>query len=488
MEFRKEMLNDYLNTSEGRRVLGFFNKFGEHFKNRFGDRNFFRFVNRNLDVGCAEDYFDVIDRRFGQVVQGRCRSIDDLSAKAKSMFAKFADEDPREIQYSMPLLSCELYSKSPNFAFPYLFPVHFYRFRQICEFLGIVLPKLPRRNDHMGRCNYIFELMRVMFDFRKEYSLSPEELCTLVYGYASRFIVTYLRDEIPAANRVCMVGATPDDAESRMLKSPRDADVTYWQGNSEMTPGDIVLVYETTINKRISTIWRAVSPGFDDPFHYYSGKVFVGHPIKIPAISFKELRSDPVWKNNPKVKSCMIGVCGQSCTVEEYDALKRMIRRKDPKFQIDRLPTPPKCSQFYHQNLKVERDVERFRLEPLLRKLGFSDRDWKRQLPLRVGRGERVFPDYAVRVSGSKHNYEAKYVWEAKYRIPSSRQLEVDLGQAKSYGLMLRSEVIGLVSIEGVWVSKASDGFRFSRLLHYTWDDLSKSQVLSRLRTLFQKS
>lgn len=46
--------------------------------------------------------------------------------------------------------------------------------------------------------------------------------------------------------------------------------------------------------------------------------------------------------------------------------------------------------------LKNEKDVEKNLLEPLLIKIGYKKDDWIRQMKIRMGRGHRIYPDYAI--------------------------------------------------------------------------------------------
>lgn len=485
----KIALGDYLETKDGQRTMAFFRDFETHFRQRFETAVFGEFVGRNLDCPDRDAVFRIQnkDSPFDLRKAPPCERFEDFCGLCESLFDSPGFwADARGNQSLMPLLSCQLFAAFPQYAFPYLLPVHFYKAKEIFLRLGIPLPEMPGRNDHEGRCRYLLDLFVAAYQFRKECGFSPEEFCCLLYGYAPRFLVSYVNTAPVPANRVCIVGATKEDAESD-LQNPKEGDISIWQGNAAMTPGDIVLVYETSPYCRISTIWRAVSPGYDDPFDYFSGKVVVGHPMKIPPISFGELAADPVWGRKGLVKGHMIGVSGHSCSVEEYEALKAMIHRKDPSFPLGTLPMPPEYAQFFHEDIKVERDVEVQLLEPLLGKLGFKESDWVRQLELRMGRGDRVFPDYAIGVTGDKNNRAAEFVWEAKYRIPSSKQLEIDFGQAKSYALRLQSKALGLVALEGVWVVGRDSGFNFRKLVHYSWKDLENPETLSKLKQLFRK-
>lgn len=281
-------------------------------------------------------------------------------------------ESPREQQSKVSVDSLLVYFICPEYSFPYLFPVNFYKLVQIFELFEIPLPQIPGRLKYVERCNYYFELCRVLYDFRLQKGLTPTELCVFLYGFAPRFLENFLVSDLPEANRIYIVGATEGDVRNLLMKPLPDSIIQYWQGNEEMLPGDIVLVYETTPFSRIGSVWRAVSPGFDDPFHYYPGKVYLSHPIKIPYLYFNALLHDPVWGKKPLVKAHMQGVNGKPVTCEEYEALKRMIKQRDPRFDLNRLPNPPPYSQFYREDLQTEKDIEEMLLNPLLEKLGYN--------------------------------------------------------------------------------------------------------------------
>lgn len=346
--------------------------------------------------------------------------------------------------------------------------MNFYKLVQIFELFEIPLPQIPGRLKYVERSNYYFELCRVLYDFRLQKGLTPTELCVFLYGFAPRFLENFLVSDLPEANRIYIVGATEGDVRNLLMKPLPDSIIQYWQGNEEMLPGDIVLVYETTPFSRIGSVWRAVSPGFDDPFHYYPGKVYLSHPIKIPYLYFNALPHDPVWGKKPLVKAHMQGVNGKPVTCEEYEALKRMIKQRDPRFDLNKLPNPPLYSQFYREDLQTEKDIEEMLLNPLLEKLGYNiKKEFVRQFPIRMGRGIRYYPDYALHASGKNGGEHADFIWEAKYRIPTKKQLLEDFGQAKSYAMRLGTNGVRLVSMEGIWVVAAEDHFNFEKLKKY---------------------
>ena len=397
-------------------------------------------------------------------------------------------ESPREQQSKVSVDSLLVYFICPEYSFPYLFPVNFYKLVQIFELFEIPLPQIPGRLKYVERCNYYFELCRVLYDFRLQKGLTPTELCVFLYGFAPRFLENFLVSDLPEANRIYIVGATEGDVRNLLMKPLPDSIIQYWQGNEEMLPGDIVLIYETTPFSRIGSVWRAVSPGFDDPFHYYPGKVYLSHPIKIPYLYFNALLHDPVWGKKPLVKAHMQGVNGKPVTCEEYEALKRMIKQRDPRFDLNRLPNPPPYSQFYREDLQTEKDIEEILLNPLLEKLGYNiKKEFVRQFPIRMGRGIRYYPDYALHASGENGGEHADFIWEAKYRIPTKKQLMEDFGQAKSYAMRLGTSGLGLVSMEGIRVISAEEHFNFEKLKKYSWEELEDPEIFAALKAFLYR-
>lgn len=486
MKFEKMLLDDYMRTPDGVRVTEFFRKLKSNYRNRFKDGKFYGFLDSILTLPCESHFFggDPDDDRVIEDVEKAPGSIDEF---VDEMRLAFDDErQAHEFLDFVPHHSLRLTARFPEFAFPYLFARDFHKMKLICENFDIPIPVVPCRTRYSERFNYYFELCRALYDFRIEHGLSPLQLQVFLYGFAIRFVGGFIDNAYGEANRVYIVGATQYDVEEGVLRKPTDRSVSTWQGNVDMLPGDIVIVYETSPYSRIRTIWRAVSPGFDDPFTYYPGSVFLGHPVIVPPVTIRELKADPVWSKKGLVRASMQGVNGKTCTVEEYEALKRMFRRNDPGFDLKTVPNPPPYARFYHEDLRVERDVEEQLLEPLLRKIGYAK--WVRQLPLRMGRGDRVFPDYALGVTGRGDDAAAEYIWEAKYRIPTARQLRIDFGQAKSYALRLQSRALGLISMEGVWFVTVGEGFRFERLRHFSWEQLASPDAISELKRAFRKT
>ena len=111
-------------------------------------------------------------------------------------------------------------------------------------------------------------------------------------------------------------------------------------------------------------------------------------------------------------------------------------------------------------------------VEPLLTHLGYSATESLRQMPLRMGRGERNYPDYAVAPNAKRGEESARFLIETKYEISTKVQLEEAFVQGKSYALRLQAMAFVLAAKEGVWLYRQADGFSPERHLHWTWQEI----------------
>lgn len=185
------------------------------------------------------------------------------------------------------------------------------------------------------------------------------------------------------------------------------------------------------------------------------------------------------------IKANMQGVSGRACSREEYNALLSILQKKD--FDISVLPSLQKVSVNTNIPLSCERDVEKYLLEPFLKQLGITENDWLRQMPLRMGRGIRYYPDYVIHADTTRGNERGAIICEAKFRIATQKQLLEDFGQAKSYARCLDCRAFMVASCEGVWLSFAQDDFNFEKVQAFDWQSLSNSDMLHMVKIKFNK-
>lgn len=314
--------------------------------------------------------------------------------------------------------------------------------------------------------------------------MSPEELNLFLYGFSVKFLTKYRTDNLPLPSKVYITGATEDDVKE-IYKSKNDM-IERWAGNESTQPGDIILIYGVSPFSGITSIWRAISKGYIDPFDYWMNRVWVSNRIIIPIISVVELRNDAVWSKKGLVKASMQGVNGVPCSREEYEAIVNILKTK--KFDITKIPTLPKIG--LEENIEVanEKEVEEKLVEPFLIKLGYTKKDWQRQIPVRMGRGERVYPDYAIFPKLTKGEESCDFIWEAKFRIINTKQLKEAFFQAKSYALRLNAKGLGLIAQEGIWLSLLEDSFSFEKIIFYDWKQVNDFDSFSKIKLKFGKT
>lgn len=480
MRFRKQYLQYYLRL-EGAKIKEFF----EVPDNLVSDNGISKELSDFLDAilmvpGCGAAYEESGDAWSIEYTTIPYGSFEEF-ANDMGNLCFISDMEAKCCLRSIPLLSLGLYMAHSEYAFPYLFPQHFYLLQAICREFDIDLPNVP--NGNVARFKYYLEVCRAMYKFRVCHDLSPSEMCAFVYGFALRDVRRMLADCDKSPSRIFMVHASPADQKKAL--SP--GTVSAWQGRENMRIGDLVLMYERAPSSSFASVWKAVSPGFDDPFDLYSGKVFLGEPVEFPRISFAKLASDPVWGGKPEVKAHMQGGSGRVCSVKEYEALKALIHKEDPSFDLGELPTPPSEVSFDFNELEVEHDVEIKLLEPLLINLGFKKEDWVYQYSVRIGRDNSSRPDYVIGLkefAGGRAT--ADLVFEAKYSIPNKKQREKDQGQVLAYAGILSSRIATLVSKEGIWIYKGEDKFDFDKGEEYTWAELEKPDVIAKLACLYR--
>lgn len=138
--------------------------------------------------------------------------------------------------------------------------------------------------------------------------------------------------------------------------------------------------------------------------------------------------------------------------------------------------------------MNLERDVELELIEPFLKELGYRETDWIRQLPVRMGRGERNFPDYAF-LTNKERNYESAFMLiEAKFWIRNNAELEETFKQVWSYGLRLSSKILVIADKEAIWIyEKNNDSFDRTRYLKKFWKELESPDEFRNLKRILGK-
>ena len=494
MRFEKFLLDNYIATKEGQEVYRFFHELPGLIEKGDTEGKVVQFVNDLLYQPYAEGYFSTegIDKSSGSEEYTYKRNADstfenfEIYAHDIIQWAMQSWECTyRELQSDVPYMSLYFFYKVPEYAFPYLYPVHFYIMQEIFDEFQIYMPPIPGRSQHKERCYYYIELCRTLYEFRMKYLLTPEELCVFLYGFCRKFVSNKIADSLPSPNKAWITGASEGDSVDTLPNITPDS-IEVWMGTKNMRAGDVFFIYERAPSKKIQHVMRAISEFFDDPFEYYSGKIWLSQAQKIPAITFGELKGDAIMSQNGLIRAHMQGVGrGPNLHAKEYEALLEILRAKG--FDTAQLPQLMSHSLPTQLEINNEQEVEQHLLEPFLAQLGVTDKHFTRQMPLRMGRGIRYYPDYVLNASTAHGEEHGAFVWEAKYRIADNTHMLEAFYQAKSYALRLSANGLGLASYEGIWLSFAKDKFASEKVEHFSWQALANADTFAHVSDLLKK-
>jgi hypothetical protein len=378
-----------------------------------------------------------------------------------------------------------LYHLFPDYFFPYTFEREFNKFTNICYEFNIPIPEVPKKKDLDKRALYYLDLCEALQEFRKINEFIPQELCAFFYDFAPTVLAELEDKEIPSPSKVWFVGCDKFDFDT-LDESKEDSEES-WQGNVDAKRGDIVVMYCRTPHSYIHSIWRVIGNGFADPFFGYYSVNYLSFPIKLDVhITQKDLENNPVWARNPLVRKNLQGINGYPIKYPEYLELLSMLKLKGQS--IDNFPTIIPTSKFEADDLKDERDVEIRLIEPFLVLLKYTSTDWVRQMRVKMGRGERNYPDYGFGANTQRGEESAKMILEAKYEIKTNKDLQEAYFQAKSYALRLQANCFIVAAKEGIWVYKPKNGvYKFDDYFNYNWVQIENPDTLHELQLLIGK-
>jgi len=397
----------------------------------------------------------------------------------RSLIYTFGEEDSDWYDY-VGALSLGLYLAHPDYFLPYNFRCKINQLEEIHTEFNIPMPPVPGKNKKDDRGLYYLSINRAWQEFRILHGLSPAEMCAFLYDFAPEFVTPMDSRDLPSPSKVWLATGGAWDFDF-LEKSNKDS-ISRWGGNTGVRRGDIILMYVVSPHKCIHSIWRACSDGFIDPFFHYHGTIWICGRIKTVPVTFAELKKDPLLSQKTAVKASFFGSSGKaSCTVEEYEAILKIMKNEGQDLSV--LPRIPLRDELPQVKLQDERDVEIQLIEPFLERLGYKKSDWVRQMPIKMGRGERNYPDYAIGAKTKRGDESARMVLESKYQLSSQREFVEAFMQTKSYALRLQSRTMAMAAKEGVWVFPPKDeGFDIKRVIHKTWGELNHPDGLFELK------
>lgn len=170
-------------------------------------------------------------------------------------------------------------------------------------------------------------------------------------------------------------------------------------------------------------------------------------------------------------------------TNKDYHELLNILQRKG--FDTSVLPIPYTPDVPENLEIKKEKDVEIKLLEYYLNKMGFEKgKDYIKQLPIKAGRGSRIYPDYVLHYDDAKNYEKAKILIEAKLDINNKRDIEQAFIQARSYANLLEASIIILCDKKMLLIYQRKESFDRNNYQRIYWTDLSNPDFFNELKKL----
>lgn len=400
-------------------------------------------------------------------------SAPDKSGKVEDVFHFGAAEE--DWYDGVAAISLGLHQAHPEYFLPYDFRNCFHQLTEIHEEFGIPLAPVPTKGDKTGRAFYYLDINATWQEFRQLHGLSTAEMSAFLYDFAKEFITPTNAEDLPLPTKAWMITGGAWDIET--VEQATSESLQRWGANAGVRRGDILVMYLVKPKSCIHSIWRAASDGFIDPFFHYHSIAWIAAPIKTAEVPLAALKADPLLSKKGAIRANFQGPSSKApLSFEEYQAiLDLMVVHGQDRTTLPVIQAPPAQLKI---DLENERDVEIQLIEPLLAQLGYWDKDWIRQMPIRMGRGERNYPDYAIGAVMGRGNESARMIIESKYQLSSRREFEEAFLQAKSYAVRLQCAVMTLAAREGIWIfEKHRDAFQIEHYAYRSWGELNHPDV-----------
>ena len=224
-------------------------------------------------------------------------------------------------------LSLFLYSYDSFFT-PILLSDRFDLFQKSCDALGIELPPIPHTTNYKEYLMYYYDICVVLNAFQQENELSDAELCACIYDYGMRVLQeTTIETELPQPTNIWLTGGGSGKNDFAFLDSlgnSPEAKSSIWACNEKTRRGDIVIMYCTSPRSYIHSVWRAGSTGIFSPFDYYHCRTTIQEGIRLPEITFNDLKNDEYFSNLPIVRKNLQGINGVAFSAKDYSELLRL--------------------------------------------------------------------------------------------------------------------------------------------------------------------
>lgn len=384
-------------------------------------------------------------------------------------------------------VSLVLYLYGDNLFFPVLFREQFDVFMKILDVLEIQMPKLPAKTDKRGRLLLYNELSDNIIRYAKENNLTPEETCACIYDFAFMLLdENKMQIELPEPTNIWLTGGSREDYKI-FLEKPLEGATSVWTCNENTRRGDIIIMYVLFPYSCVQSVWRAEIDGVYTPFNYYNSRTRATNGIVVPHITLNELKSDPYFSKLPLTRKNFQGVNGVQFSATDYKQLQRLLKEKG--FDVSVLPQLYNPDLKFLGQLKTEKEVEENLLIPILKKLGYLETDWSRQLSQKAGRNEKAIPDFVFLPKGENHFQNAPMVIEAKFNMSSTIERTKSYNQALSYARLMKSSTFGICDKDRLIIFKEKNGHfdRFNPVFEKHWQSINDAETFRLLKLLIGK-
>lgn len=416
---------------------------------------------------------------------------DDEAFSAKRFWVGFGgDELPDEVASQIGVVSSVLHWRHPEKFIPYYFEGKFRLFCNLCQEFGIPLPEIPGKLQKKERSAFYLEINKVLQEFRRANDLTPKELNAFLYDFAPAFLKADEDNELPLPRQAwfLMAGAGTE-VDFDFLDQSDASSESLWRGHRDAQRGDIAVLWCASPRAHLHSIWRVVEDGTDDPFSHWYSLVRVGRPVPVPHLKLKALKANPVLAKSPMVRAHFQGCAGKYFPSNDYLALLDECEKHGANLsQLPKLASLTFPALSNGNEIGSEREVEQELIEPLLSRLGYEpDRHWQRQVRVRMGRGEKFYPDYVIGLRGAVDQERADVVVESKFRIATRKDLQEAFRQGRSYAVRLRARTLILAALEGIWVISDDGEFSLASARQWNWLQLADEVCFQQLREHLQR-
>lgn len=377
-------------------------------------------------------------------------------------------------------ISTVMHHRQPEAFLPYYFQGRFQLLADICAHFDIALPAIPGKLQKRERALFYLEINRAVQEFRKRHALSPAELNAFLYDFAPSCVEEERDDELPAPQRAWfLMAGVGTEADFTLLDGATAQTVSLWRGHRDARKGDIAMLWCASPRAYLHSIWRIVEDGQDDPFSHWYSVIRIGHPQPVPHLKIKALKAHPVLTTSPMVRAHFQGCAGKYFRPEDYTAFLEIFTYHGCDINaLPRIPPAPPSILIEGDRILNERAVELQLIEPLFGQLGFeAQRDWRRQVIIRMGRGEKVYPDYVFGLVETPDQESAQFIVEAKFRIATRKDLQEAFRQGRSYALRLQAKKLVVAALEGVWLFDGEAGFAAENFHQWRWEQLADAET-----------